>query len=280
MKRISSIHKKDKIEENPNYLHRRTNKTVFFITEILRNGGETIGKHTGYSCGYLWEQGERQKNQDSLALWQMSRGKENRIMGIICDGIGGLQEGENASGYVVRQMASWFFSRGYRIRRKKQLETEVRQLVFQLHEELKSYGEEKGIRLGTTMTLFLADNRGFFWCHLGDSRLYLLRHKRLYQLTGDNREADGALNRAVGTGEWKTPMGGWKRFFRRDKLLLCTDGFYRGLSEDDICTCLEKEILQESQVNRMLKQIGQRKLAMGERDNISALYCGKCTIEE
>ncbi|MDD7026262.1 MAG: serine/threonine-protein phosphatase [Lachnospiraceae bacterium] len=223
----------------------------------------------------MWEQGKRQKNQDSLALWQMSRGKENRIMGIICDGIGGLQEGENASGYVVRQMASWFFARGCRIRGKKKLETEINQLTFQIHEELKAYGEGKGIRLGTTMTLFVAAGRRFYWYHAGDSRLYLLRRGKLYQLTGDNREEDGALNRAIGTGEWRAPTGRWKRFFGQDKLLLCTDGFYRGLSSEDICTCLSREIFQESQANRMLQQIGQRKLAMGEKDNISALYCGR-----
>ncbi len=192
--------------------------------------------------------------------------------------MGGLKEGENASGYVVSQITSWFFTRGYRIRKRRRLEAQIRQLLFQLHEELKGYGKEKGISLGTTMTLFMTDGQYFYWCHAGDSRLYHLRHKRLRQLTKDNKEAEGALNQAIGVGEWRQPAGGWRRFLKGDRLLLCTDGFYRGLDEEDICTCLNGKLTQESQINRMLQQMGQRKLAMGERDNISALYCAKIGV--
>lgn len=156
---------------------------------------------------------------------------------------------------------------------RQSLQAGLSQLLFQLHEELKSYGGTKGIRLGTTATFFLIRNKRLFWGHVGDSRLYFFRKGRLQQLTADHRGLDGALVRAIGAGEWRGLTTGWINIKEGDRLLLCTDGFYRGFSREEICSCLSRELRAESQAGRLLKQMGERKLAMGEKDNISALYC-------
>lgn len=235
---------------------------------------------TGYCCASLWEQGRRQNNQDALALWHMSKKGKNRLWGIVCDGIGGLSEGENASSYVVRQSAAWFMTRGHRIRGRRKREKALQQLFFQLHEELKDYGSRKGIQLGTTVTFFWLDDRELLWGHCGDSRLYYLHRNRVKQLTRDDCQPDGALNKAIGAGDWRLLSLGRKRLGKRDRLLLCTDGFYRGLEPKELGECLNREFSGEEQVQRILRQMGERKLAMGETDNISALYCGRCRREE
>ena len=117
-------------------------------------------------------------------------------MGIICDGIGGLQEGENASGYVVRQMASWFFARGCRIRGKKKLETEINQLTFQIHEELKAYGEETG------------DNNDTF-CS-GWEAILLVSCWRQPALSSSERKTLSAYWRQPGRG-WGIESCNWNR---------------------------------------------------------------------
>lgn len=205
----------------------------------------------------------------------MSKGKKDCLFGIVCDGIGGLEEGENASGYVVRQVMSWFRTNGYKRKSRKKLESEVSQLLFQIHEELKAYGEGKGIKLGTTMTFFLIHKNLIFWGHAGDSRLYLIKKGRVKQLTVDHKEADGALNQAIGAGDWKLISTGWKHFWSGESVLLCTDGFYRSFSNEEIRGCLDREFMSERQIQRMLVQMGQRASAMGEKDNISALFCRK-----
>lgn len=250
-------------------------RTLIILKNKLTKEEEKISTLYQYRCGYLWSQGRREKNQDSLALWQMSKGKKVRLFGIICDGIGGLSEGENASGYVTRQSAAWFRARGYKIKGSRRLRAELCQLMYQLHEELKEYGEGKGIKLGTTMTFFLAENKHFFWGHMGDSRLYLLRRGRVRQITTDHQEKNGILTHAIGVGEWRSLDTGWRKMKNGDKLLLCTDGFYRGLTKEELCSCLGCRIKAESQIERILKQIGERKLAMGEEDNLSALFCEK-----
>ena len=233
-----------------------------------------MGRDRVFFCGHLWERGKREKNEDSLAFWHMRKGKKQKILAIICDGIGGLKEGEQASGYVVRQMVNWFMTEGYKISRMAMAEGIMTQFCYQVHEEIKNYGKEKGSRLGTTMTLLFLNEKDFLWLHCGDSRLYLIRKGKVRKITRETCEKNGALNQAIGGGEWKLPAAGRGKLRKGDGLLLCTDGFYRNLSTDILQTLAKRGIYGEEQADRMLRQIYQKKIAMQETDNISAIYLG------
>lgn len=194
-------------------------------------------------------------------------------MAVICDGIGGLPQGEQASSYVVRQLANWFMSQGYRQKAKRSLKR-LQQFLFQIDEELKSYGQENGIRLGTTATLVLLDKQRLFWFHCGDCRLYLFRGRKVKKLTREHQNEKGNLNRAIGVGEWSILDSGSVRLKRKDKILLCSDGFYRNMDLEYFRMWGQREIKNEEQAKRMLKQLFQKKTAQGEKDNLSAIYFG------
>lgn len=221
----------------------------------------------------MWEKGARERNEDSLAFWQMRKGKKQQVLAVICDGIGGLSEGEQASSYVVRQLANWFMSEGYKLKPIKQKKM-IQQLCFQIHEELQNYGKEKGIRLGTTVTIVLMNPRKIAWFHIGDCRLYLMREKKVRKLTEEHHDCKGNLNRAIGVGKWYQPVMGSKRIRKKDKFLLCTDGFYRNLDMEELRIWGKRKVEDGTQADRMLRQIFQKKIAAGEKDNISALYFG------
>ena len=233
-------------------------------------------KKTGkeFFCGHLWEKGKREKNEDSLAYWHMKKGNKHQILAIICDGIGGLAEGEQASSYVVRQIVNWFMTEGYKINKIKKVENRIQQLVYQLHEELKDYGKEKHIRLGTTMTLLWMENSRYLWVHCGDCRLYQIRKGKVRKLTQEHCEKNGAVNQAIGVGEWKLLAVGKGKIRLGEFFLLCTDGFYRKLDGEILSILAKRNVKEEEQVNRILKQIYQKKIFMGENDNISALCLG------
>ena len=82
-----------------------------------------------YFSACLWERGKRKINQDSLAFWWVNKGKKNHFFGIVCDGIGGLMEGENASTYVVCQLVSWYMADGYRQHNKELIKKQIQQLL-------------------------------------------------------------------------------------------------------------------------------------------------------
>ena len=233
-----------------------------------------MGKIPEYFIGYLWEKGRKERNQDALAFWWMNKKNKHSLMGVVCDGIGGLQEGENASTYVVRQLVSWFLSEGYCEKRISVMERRIRQLLYQLHTELKEYGQKKEIALGSTASLFIVKNKSLLWVHIGDSRIYYYKRGKVKRLTRDHKEKNGALNRAVGVGQWKLPDMGRIHLGKKERILICTDGFYRGMREEDLKILMARQGLESDTASRMLKQIYQKKRSMGESDDISALFLG------
>ena len=106
----------------------------------------------------MWEKGYREINQDSLAFWHLRKGKNQKVLAVLCDGIGGLEKGEEASSYVVRQLVNWYMSEGYKMKLRKQ-KNRIQQLCFQLHQELLDYGNENRIHLGTTVAVVLMEGR-------------------------------------------------------------------------------------------------------------------------
>ena len=230
-----------------------------------------IDKH--FFCGYLWERGSRDTNEDSLVFWHIRKGKKHKIMAVICDGIGGLPLGEEASSYAVRQLANWFTTEGYRLKISKQKKI-LQQLCFQIHKEIKVFGKEKKIQLGTTIAVVLVENKKVYWFYTGDCRLYLIRNTKVRKLTKEHHDNKGNLNRAIGIGEWYLLCEDRRRIRKGDRFLLCTDGFYRNLDREELRIWGKRKVESDGQADRMLKQIFQKKINSGERDNISALYFG------
>lgn len=194
-------------------------------------------------------------------------------MAVVCDGIGGLEQGEQASSYAVRQLVNWFVSEGYRMNLKKQ-QKKLQQLCFQTHLELQDYGRENSIHLGTTIAVVLLENQKMSWLYTGDCRIYLLKGRKVKKLTKEHHDEAGNLNRAIGVGEWHLLSGAGKRLRKRDRILICTDGFYRNLDMEELRMWNKRRIESNSHADRMLKQIFHKKLSLGEQDNISALYFG------
>lgn len=198
---------------------------------------------------------------------------------MICDGIGSLPEGEQASSYVVRQLANWFMEKGYQERGKKQQRL-LQQLCFQLHEELKAYGKERGIRLGTTMTCVLMDDKEMVLFHCGDCRLYLLGKRRVRCLTKEQHNEKGNLTCAIGVGKWRQLQVRNRRVKKGERFLLCTDGLYRSLEEKALKDWSKKEIRCDGQAERMLRLLFERCILKGEKDNISGIYFGETEAEK
>ena len=105
-------------------------------------------------------------------------------------------------------------------------------MLYEADEKLKEYGRKKGLRLGTTVTILFFIERQFYLVHIGDSRVYEVRRK-IKVLTKD--DGDGkVLYRCIGAGKWEKPQ--WKHGKVRGKtgFLLCTDGFYKKLSPEEL----------------------------------------------
>lgn len=230
-----------------------------------------------FFCNFIWEQGLREKNEDSLCIRQITKNGTSYLLAVVCDGIGGLAEGENASSYVANSMLEAL----KKLLKKKENITagKIHNLfcrrIYQCHRMLLNYGKERQIRLGTTVSMVFIVGRQGYMFHVGDSAVFYGK-KRLKQRSTIQHTDSGALSQAVGTGS--TPKPEYRRFRVRKGMviLLASDGFYKRCKHEISSNAwLKGVICDEKEIGELLRKIKDRAQELGERDNISAV-CIKC----
>lgn len=143
----------------------------------------------------------------------------------------------------------------------------------------------------TTLVVLVVDNGWIHWAHIGDSRLYIFRGKRLLRRTldhsvpqmlaqaGEIREADirhhpdrNRLMRVMGVRNDapRFEVGKPIRLTGAYQFLLCTDGYWELIEEDDMLRTLKESATPQqwlSQMNRIILENGRGQ----EMDNYTAI---------
>jgi len=233
--------------------------------------------------------------QDALLLEVAALGNREAALLVVCDGIGGLQEGEYASGYVTMRIRDWFYGDYLKhVKRRhgrRRIERGFVGMLYGCNRYLTLYGKEHGIRLGTTVTVALLSGRRFpgarsFPClmrymlfHVGDSRAYLLG-RRCRKLTEDDSLGNHVLHRCIGSFPWQGVQKRRGRLRSGEKILVCSDGFWRHLEQEEMAESLGngtgffgRKELTEVQLEKRLRRLGQAGRERGERDNQAAVAC-------
>lgn len=142
-------------------------------------------------------------------------------------------------------------------------------MLYEADEKLKGYGRKKKIRLGTTVTILIFIGKYFYLAHIGDSRVYRVKRK-LQVLTED--DGDGkVLYRCIGAGKWEKPKWKQGKVKRKTGFLLCTDGFYKKLSEEELMIVASPLCNEEAVLEKRLKEAGERVKKRRMHDNVSAI---------
>ena len=95
-------------------------------------------------------------NQDSICIMEAQTGDGNVLFAAVCDGMGGLEQGEVASAQMIGELSAWF---------ARQLPaqlvcpdpvSEVRwcwdRMFKRVNQQLAAYGRQHRIHMGTTAT--------------------------------------------------------------------------------------------------------------------------------
>lgn len=170
---------------------------------------------------------------------------------IVADGVGGHAAGATASRLAVETVRRAYY--GSRSEPRGALEDAVREANREI---FLAAGKALALQgMGTTCTALSFRNGEVVNAHVGDSRLYLLREGGLYQMTEDHSAVmelvrQGALTpaearshpernvilRALGTHA-DVEVSSWGEPFPAragDRFLLCTDGLYDLVEDDEI----------------------------------------------
>jgi protein phosphatase len=197
--------------------------------------------------------GTRQYQQDAVLL---GTGRGDIVFGILCDGMGGLEDGELASRTAVESVSEAL--RG--------MDPECNIPSFLISTAILANGAVGAIpsasgrrgESGTTLTVAVITKGSLFWASVGDSRIYILRHGEIVSVTRDhsyslelgemvakgkitaedaaNDPGRDALISYLGIDNLELIDFNHNAFALEhgDIVLLCSDGLYRSLSDADI----------------------------------------------
>ena len=226
--------------------------------------------------GIYWEKGRRSLNQDSLVVHQVTTGRGRVILAAVSDGIGGLKEGEVASGYILESIVHSFYEQLLLLIRKRRRTEFFKRCIFrsleQINRELNIYAREKDIRLGATLSLLLIWKRRYMIVHIGDSRIYLCKRQMMKQLTKDHGLGKG-ITKCLGSFGFQRPDIRFGRIWGIRGFLLCTDGFYRKMDKSAAGEMLRAgDIENQFQIEKRLQRLGEMAMGQEEKDNLSAVY--------
>jgi serine/threonine-protein phosphatase Stp1 len=201
----------------------------------------------------------------------------------VADGMGGHSGGDIASQLIVANLTELPLYQDLD-ERSKAVRQCLRRTNRRLSQELTVTDDHPGITGSTVVALLLEGNRGVcVWA--GDSRCYLWRGRRLYQLTKDHslqqqlmdtqhisRDEAGAhpaakaLTRAVGAAPELTLEVLELDVHPGDTFLLCSDGVYQGLGAQALGNALGL-----ASPCRVLEQLFADVLRGPARDNLTAV---------
>lgn len=226
--------------------------------------------------GVLFEIGCRDRNQDSLALHRMMTQRGDVVLAAVCDGLGGMDAGEIASGYVAERLSIWFYDELpvllEKKRRKKSIENALLRVLYDAHEKLAAYGEERKLRLGTTLSMLLIIERRYFLFHIGDSAVYLLGRKGK-KLTKEHSFSGNVLQKCIGIGTYKKADQKNGRIRRKEVFFLATDGIWRAMTEEEWGNILgKKKGVSGKKAEKILRDIAAKQNRSGKADNMTAIY--------
>jgi PPM family protein phosphatase len=253
------------------------------------------GTKMAFQVAYHTDIGIKKKtNQDGLLL-KTARTPEGEIgLFVICDGMGGLSHGELASATVIRGMSDWFDNDLPELLEVGTIEKEVpkklEERVRELNKKILDYGKASHIKLGTTITALLILHKQYYIVQIGDSRAYSISDQ-LVKLTEDQTLVERELQRGNLTAEQA------KIDPRRNVLLqcvgatkdinvvitsgevnagtmymLCTDGFYHEIRDDEMLTNLNPlNFTEEARMKDKIVELVELAKERQETDNISVL---------
>lgn len=236
----------------------------------------------------------RKNNQDSLLIKQAVYGKEQILLAMVCDGMGGLKRGEVASAALVRSFSEWFEQKLPSLLHTSLTEAKLFRswgmLLQTMDRRIEAYGQRHDVALGTTVTAMLFARKAYYIMHVGDSRVYevrrgirqLTRDQTLVQqevecglLTRDEAERDARRNvllQCVGASGEVSPMCR-KGTLRKDTVyMLCCDGFRHMVSEKEMRKGLRPSRMKEERMmERQLAGLVRMNQDRGEQDDISVI---------
>ena len=210
------------------------------------------------SIGNGQHQGARPYQEDSFGFSDVSPATVSTkgVLAVLADGMGGLKNGRAVSETLVAKMLEVFNAPNVMCTTGQDLKT----VATAINREICNvYCKSGKIESGSTLVSVIIKNGYLHWLCVGDSRLYIKRGGRLYQINEDHDflnqilddviTGDDTMEDALGNPQKDSLVGcigktdldlfdyskrGYK-LKNGDLLVLCSDGIYNALTYAELC---------------------------------------------
>ncbi len=219
--------------------------------------------------------GDRQNNQDRSIILESS----STTLLAIADGLGGHPRGEVAAQLFIDTCE-------HMLRRVEQPIRDPRRFMYECiqhaHHAIINFGDRQTppICPRSTVVVAIIQYGKAWWAHVGDSRLYLIRERSILVQTHDHSlvqstsqtpassKSRSAVTRCLGGLDQppKISFGTPMSLQDGDTLLLCTDGLWNQVPQDDLIN-----LLSEHDLGAGLRRAGHVAASRPRSDNITAI---------
>ncbi|MCW8904051.1 PP2C family protein-serine/threonine phosphatase [Sedimenticola sp.] len=237
--------------------------------------------------------GDRKINQDRCI--RVDDG--NVVLLGLGDGMGGHPRGETAAQVLIDTCQNYFNRTPHPILNPSSFLT---RLLHKAHENIVAFGYEQrpAIDPRTTAVACLIQKNVAHWAHAGDSRLYLLRERRILAKTIDHSYVERLKQQGVITARQQKNhpqrnyvtrcLGGAlvspeitlgkHKLEAGDILLLCSDGLWGSISESEMLTTLFSRLPLSEAVRTLSEQAAHK--AFPDSDNITLIALRMQPLDE
>jgi protein phosphatase len=205
----------------------------------------------------------------------------DRQLWVVADGMGGHRAGDVASRTIIDYSRNVPYDQTFSVF----VENVENQLVA-AHQALNALGRKLGQIAGSTVVALLGHGRHGLVMWAGDSRAYLFRQGGLRRVSRDHSFVEellavggispeealshpraNVITRAVGYGNDLYLDMDMFELFHGDIILLCSDGLYKELEENTICSIIHRHY-SPAMIARDLVNVC---IERGARDNVTVV---------
>ncbi|MED1937503.1 protein-serine/threonine phosphatase PrpC [Bacillus subtilis] len=227
----------------------------------------------------------RQHNEDDAGIF---KGKDEFILAVVADGMGGHLAGDVASKMAVKAMGEKWNEAETIPTAPSECEKWLIQQILSVNSKIYDHAQahEECQGMGTTIVCALFTGKTVSVAHIGDSRCYLLQDDDFVQVTEDHslvnelvrtgeisrEDAEhhprkNVLTKALGTDQLVSIDTRSFDIEPGDKLLLCSDGLTNKVEGTELKDILQSDSAPQEKVNLLVDKANQN----GGEDNITAV---------
>ncbi|HKR37062.1 MAG TPA: protein phosphatase 2C domain-containing protein [Steroidobacteraceae bacterium] len=215
--------------------------------------------------------GDREDNQDRVTV----SAAEQAALLVVIDGMGGHSDGSRAADTALKSLLESFRQTSLPMFDPLGF---LHMSLSRAHDDVAKLGNGQTIdtRPRATTAICLVQEGAAFWAHIGDSRVYHMRHGKILQRTRDHSHVELLLREGKITEE-ELPTHPMRNFVEcclggdpaipemtvsgrhalqpGDVLLLCTDGIWANLRDSDIAGFFRDD---NQELRAWLEALGRR----------------------